>query len=286
MIRGPRGKRIRAFLGPALPIVAVTTYLVWIVFGYIIWRWTGYVLWGTQSGCDSQPGCDVICQGLGIDGHTHPASIPPQIVCILFAAVNIVRVWMGITFLHNDRSFRRSVRRIRSKSKADTNRIADIEEKNEYATLALLVVSFILGITIKGSIVGVWGIVFCFSLESIILLYIDKIWWKILITKDIEKAANKFIVLGDWIVCLFAISFFMFVLTARTSWQMDQHWQSAIIIFLFSTLSVIFGGEIWSQYWLSLRISAKLAFRRYPPSARRRKQPSGKTVVDGADGGT
>lgn len=187
---------------------------------------------------------DFIEIGLAINSGHHPVRIPPDIVCTLFIVFNILRVWLGLTFLHSDVTFRREVDLLKKRNDPFIQRK---ELHNRAMTRLSWVVFGLFALAVKEQVL--WGLVVVFILQSIILVYLDVIWWNILISKDQDRAANKFIMIGDLIVLVFSIGFAFFWLATQSGRPVDPHWESGFFLVTLGALIAVFGGECWSQYF-------------------------------------
>lgn len=191
----------------------------------------------------------------------HPAKIPPDVVCVLFIILNIVRVWLGLNFLHSDTTFLTSVADLESDNPAS----AEAKRKyNKWLTRATFVVFTLFPVSVNNSvaeIVSIWALIAVFVAQSILLIALDLVWWRVLITDDIEKAANKFIVIGDLVVLAFTVGLTIFAVRTKLGSPVDPHWESGFFLAISGALVAIFLGELWSQYGTALVARCKEAFR-------------------------
>lgn len=173
----------------------------------------------------------------------HPAKISPDGMCIGFIILNIIRVWLGLLFLHSDVTFREQVRLLKEQKDPSIDKK---EIWNNHLSVASWIVfaSFIAAARSE----HVWALMFTLVFQSILLVWLDIIWRPVLLHKDAERAANKFIIIGDFIVFGFTTCFVWFLCSARYSEPIDPHWQSAFFILAFGALIAVFIGELWSQY--------------------------------------
>jgi hypothetical protein len=115
------------------------------------------------------------------------------------------------------------------------------------------------GSTLAGSVaggqLGFWGFAIVLSVQSVGLVMSDVNWWKILISGDSddrERAANKFIFVGDVAVCLFSATLLVVAALRSGGVSISSHAISAIFLFFFGALLAVFIGEFWSQYRTAL----------------------------------
>ena len=168
-----------------------------------------------------------------------------------FMLLGQLRIWLGVNLIDFDMTVRSALWSLRIKEKTE----------KKQATIQLLKGLTFVSIGFFGVQIGASALGTLLALGSQVLLLViyDLLLFRELLYEDIERSANKFILIGD----LFAVLFTVLIAVEYTGWpvSLSDSLFNILAIGVCGGILAVFIGESWAHYFEAVLILINRAFR-------------------------